>query len=59
MNPDEFVWSYMKANGLSKKPLKQNESLQKRIEKDLTGIEKNRKLVRSFFSAESVVYAKD
>ena len=49
----------MKANGLSKKPLKQNESLQKRIEKDLTGIEKNRKLVRSFFSAESVIYAKD
>ena len=59
LNPDEFVWSYMKANGLSKKPLKQNESLQKRIEEDLTGIQKNRKLVRSFFSAESVVYAKD
>ena len=31
LNPDEFVWSHMKQNGVSKKPLKQNESLQKRI----------------------------
>src|SRR6266481_1399222 len=59
LNPDEFVWSYMKANGVSKKPLKQNESLQKRIEEDLNAVQKNRKLVRSFFCAESVVYAKD
>lgn len=59
LNPDEFVWSYMKTNGVSKKPLKQNESLQNRIEKDLADIQKNRKLVRSFFCAESVVYAKD
>jgi len=59
LNPDEFVWSYMKANGVSKKPLNQNESLQKRIEEDLNAVHKNRKLVRSFFCAESVVYAKD
>jgi transposase len=59
LNPDEFVWSYMKANGVSKKPLKENESLQKRIEKDLKAVQNNRKLVRSFFCAESVVYAKD
>ncbi len=59
LNPDEFVWSYMKTNGVSKKPLKQNESLQKRIEEDLNAIANNRKLVRSFFCAESVVYAKD
>lgn len=59
LNPDEFVWSYMKTNGVSKKPLKQNESLQKRIEQDLLAIEGNRQLVRSFFGAESVVYAKD
>ena len=25
LNPDEFVWSYTKANGVSKKPLRQNE----------------------------------
>lgn len=59
LNPDEFVWSHMKVNGVSKKPLKQNESLQKRIEEDLNAIKGNRELVRSFFCAESVVYAKD
>jgi transposase len=59
LNPDEFVWSHMKNNGVSKKPLKQNESLQKRIEQDLNAIQGNRQLVRSFFCASSVVYAKD
>lgn len=59
LNPDEFVWSHMKTNGVSKKPLKQNESLQKRIEEDLLKIGNNRKLVRSFFCAKSVVYATD
>jgi len=59
LNPDEFVWGYMKSNGVSKKPLKQNESLQKRIEEDLNNIANNRKLVRSFFCAETVFYAKD
>lgn len=59
LNPDEFVWSHMKTNGVSKKPLKQNESLQKRIEEDLNKISNNRELVRSFFCAKSVVYAKD
>jgi len=59
LNPDEFVWSHMKQNGVSKKPLKQNESLQQRIEQDLTAIKRNRKLVQSFFCADSVAYAKD
>jgi len=59
LNPDEFVWSYMKNNGVSKKPLKQNESLQTRINQDLNRIRNNRKLVRSFFQAKSVVYAND
>lgn len=59
LNPDEFVWSHMKTNGVSKKPLKKNESLQKRIEEDLKAVKENRKLVRSFFCAESVAYAKD
>jgi transposase len=59
LNPDEFVWGHMKTNGVSKKPLKQNESLQKRIEEDLQKMGNNRKLVRSFFCAKSVVYAKD
>jgi transposase len=59
LNPDEFVWSHMKQNGVSKKPLKQNESLQQRIEQDLTAIKRNRNLVQSFFCADSVAYAKD
>ena len=59
LNPDEFVWSYMKNNGVSKKPLKKNESLQSRIDQDLKGIKGNRKLVQSFFQAKSVAYAND
>src|SRR6266481_369486 len=59
LNPDEFVWSYMKNNGVSKKPLKKNESLRDRVENDLTAIQQDRKLVCSFFCAESVAYAKD
>lgn len=59
LNPDEFVWSHMKNNGVSKKPLKTNESLQSRIDHDLNRIRDNPKLVKSFFQAKSVIYAKD
>jgi transposase len=59
LNPDEFVWSYMKGNGVSKKPLKQNESMRQRVEEDLVAIQNNPGLVRSFFGAESVAYAAD
>jgi transposase len=59
LNPDEFVWSHMKNNGVSKKPLKKNESLQSRINKDLNDIKSKPHLVRSFFGAKSVVYARD
>jgi transposase len=59
LNPDEFVWSHMKTNGVSKKPLKKNESLKVRIEEDLLKIHENPALVRSFFRAASVVYAID
>lgn len=59
LNPDEFVWSHMKNNGVSKKPLKQNESLRSRVEEDLRNLHKNAELVRSFFGAESVLYARD
>jgi transposase len=41
LNPDEFVWSHMKTNGVSKKPLKKNESLKDRIEEDLMKIRGN------------------
>ncbi len=59
LNPDEFVWGHMKNNGVSKKPLKKNESLSDRIDEDLAKIKANPQLVRSFFCAESVVSAKD
>ena len=59
LNPDEFVWQHAKTNGVAKKPLKKNESLRKRVEADLESIRKNKPLVRSFFQADSVVYAAD
>jgi len=59
LNPDEFVWAHAKTNGVSKKPLRQNESLKERVESDLQAIQRNRSLVRSFFCADSVAYAKD
>ena len=59
LNPDEFVWAYAKANGVSKKPLRQNESLRERVAWDLEAIRRDKRLVRSFFCAESVAYATD
>ena len=59
LNPDEFVWQYSKTNGVSKKPLKKNESLKNRVTEDLAEIKSNRRLIRSFFKAPSVAYAKD
>ncbi|HEV2392305.1 MAG TPA: IS630 family transposase [Verrucomicrobiae bacterium] len=59
LNPDEFVWGYAKTNGVSKKPLQQNESLKERVISDLEAIRRNRNLVKSFFCAKSVVYARD
>lgn len=59
LNPDEFVWNYMKTTGVSKKPLKKNESLRERVEHDLNAIHASKILVASFFSAKSVAYASD
>jgi transposase len=59
LNPDEYVWSHMKSQGLSKKPLKQNESLRERVEADLVKIGKDSSLVCSFFRAPYVAYASD
>lgn len=59
LNPDEFVWRHAKTNGVSEKPLKKNESLKERVKADLAGIKANPKLVRAFFRAPSVSYARD
>jgi len=59
LNPDEFVWSHMKTNGVSKKPLKKNEALRARVEEDILALKANPELIRSFFRADSVAYAID
>jgi len=59
LNPDEFVWNYLKNEGVSKKPLKKNESLRRRVRSDLAKIKRRPALVRSFFGAPSVAYTKD
>jgi transposase len=59
LNPDEFVWSYVKRTGTAKNPLAIGENLQDRIEADLLGVQVSPKLVRSFFRAPSVAYITD
>ena len=59
LNPDEFVWNHLKREGVSKKPLRQNESLRSRVESDLANINSRPALIRSFFRAPSVAYARD
>jgi transposase len=59
LNPDEFVWNHLRHHGTSKIPLRKNESLRDRVENDLAAIRKQRRLVRAFFCAPSVAYAKD
>lgn len=56
LNPDEFVWNHLKKQGVSKKPLRRNESLKVRVESDLQAIKRSPALVRSFFHAPSVAY---
>jgi transposase len=59
LNPDEFVWNYLKGTGVARKPLRKGESLRRRVEADLTKLKAKPALLRSFFMAESVVYASD
>lgn len=59
LNPDEFVWNHLKKQGVSKKPLRKNESLRARVHYDLAQIKRSPALVRSFFRAPSVAYTTD
>jgi transposase len=56
LNPDEFVWNHLRQKGVTKTPLRQNESLAVRVEADLAAIKADRTLLRSFFNAPSVAY---
>jgi transposase len=59
LNPDELVWSHVKRTGTARRPLRKGENLQERIDEQLEGIQKNPKLVRSFFGTPSVAYIGD
>jgi transposase len=59
LNPDELVWNHMKRTGTAKKPLRKGDQLQSRIDADLQAIQRDSKLVRSFFRAPSVAYISD
>ena len=50
---------FLKKHGVSKKPLRQGESLRARVQYDLERIRRAPALVRSFFRAPSVAYATD
>jgi transposase len=59
LNPDEFVWNHLKRQGVSKTPLRRDESLHNRVQSDLAAIQSRPALVRSFFHAPSVAYTRD
>ncbi len=57
LNPDELVWNQMRNIGTSKKPLKKGESLMNRAILDLHSIQRNKKLIKSFFEESTVSFA--
>jgi transposase len=59
LNPDEFVWNHLKRQGVSKTPLRRDESLRSRVHADLAAIKSRPALIRSFFHAPSVAYTRD
>ena len=59
LNPDEFVWNHLKRQGVSKTPLRRDESLRSRMHADLAAIKSRPALIRSFFNAPSVAYTRD
>jgi len=54
LNPDEFVWNHLRQEGVSKTPLRQNESLKERVDSAISKIKSRPTLVRSFFRVKSV-----
>jgi len=47
----------MKKQGVTKKPLRQGESLKSRVLSDLESIKNSKRLVKSFFQASPVAFA--
>ncbi|HEV2007438.1 MAG TPA: IS630 family transposase [Burkholderiales bacterium] len=59
LNPDELVWSHVKRTGAARRPLQKGEKLRDRIETQLADMQKNPRLVHSFFKVPSVAYIGD
>jgi transposase len=59
LNPDELVWSHVKRTGTARRPLQAGEHLDQRIDAELAAVQRNPKLVRSFFKHPSVAYVTD
>ena len=59
LNPDELVWSYVKRTGVARKPLRAGEKLQIRVDTQLRKVQRDPRLIRSFFGAPSVSYISD
>ena len=59
LNPHELVWSYVKRTGVARNPLRAGEKLEIRIDAQLRSMQKDRRLVRSFFETPSVAYISD
>ena len=59
LNPDELVWSHVKRTGVARNPLRAGEKLAIRVEQQLRQMQKDRRLVRSFFQMPSVAYITD
>lgn len=59
LNPDELVWSHVKRTGVARRPLQKGEKLKEKITEQLSEIQDQPELVRSFFNAPSVAYIGD
>lgn len=59
LNPDALVWSHVKRTGTAGRPLRAGERLQERIDSELAAVQRDPKLVQSFFKAPSVAYIGD
>lgn len=59
LNPDELVWSHVKRTGVARRPLQKGEKLEEKIAEQLSDIQNDPDLVRSFFGAPSVAYIGD
>lgn len=58
-NHNELVRNYVKRTGTARRPLGQDESLQDNIEALMLAVQRNPRLVRSFFRAPYVAYIAD